>query len=190
MKFKKLLKSKPKFDEELTKSWQTIFEKFWLFLFWFYFFRYFQWCTPKSGIGNGFGVKPKKSLFCLVFFRNLALFGQAYFVPQKMVSDFFWYWWLGIVLQSSRSQNVASKKLKPRREKFFFKSSKTCPKRTKKQKSVDFLKNVKCKHTLLLDACPQNLSCNILLVDVPSWFASCRRKNAEQDGGFLRSRKS
>jgi len=184
-----LLKSKPKFDEELTKSWQTIFEKFWLFLFWFYFFRYFQWCTPKSGIGNGFGVKPKKSLFVLFFPQPCSIW-PSLFCPPKNGKWFFWYWWLGIVLQSSRSQNVASKKLKRRREKFFWKSSKTCPKRTKKQKSVDFLKNVKCKHALLLDACPQNLSCNVLLVDVPSWFASCRRKNAEQDGGFLRSRKS
>jgi len=44
-----------------------IFKKFQLFLL--YFSRSFQWCTPKSSIGNGFGVKPQKIAFFQIFWK-------------------------------------------------------------------------------------------------------------------------
>jgi len=55
-----------------------------------------QWFNQKSTIGNGFGVQPENSFFFKfsrsAFFRLNSFYLTTFLV---LVSDFFWYWWLG-----------------------------------------------------------------------------------------------
>jgi len=53
----------------------------------------------------------------------------------------------------------------------------------KNKKIVNFLKYFKCIDTFLWDSTEksrENISFNVLLADVSSWFANYRRKNAEK----------
>jgi len=54
----------------------------------------------------------------------------------------------------------------------FFENDQELSQKGKKQsKKADFLRNLKCKHNLLLDLSErshENLSCNVLPVDIPS----------------------
>ena len=124
------------------------------FLFWLYFLRYFQCFTRKSGIGNAILVQNVKNRF----------FELHFLLPKNGK------WLLSILViryspcKLSKPKN-ASKKLKNRHEKFLM--IKKLLRTDKKPKNVDFLKNLKCKHTFLLvssERSRENFSCNVLLV--------------------------
>ena len=92
--------------------------------------------------------------------------------------------WLILVLvvgygpcKQSKPKN-ASKKLKRRREIFLLKMIKNLPKTNKNTKKCRFSHNFKCKQTILLDSSGrsrENLSCNVLLVDVYLQWLMCYR---------------
>ena len=110
-------------------------EKFGIFCFWLHCSSSFQWCTPKSGIGNGFGVKPK-----IAFFQ---FFQKCVFSPPSVFRENngkwrFWYWWLVFVLASSQSNKNASKKLRGSRKKFYSNDKKLAQNGQKKQKKSIF----------------------------------------------------
>jgi len=143
-----------------------VFQKFRLFCFRLHILRFFQWFIRESGIGNGFGVKPQKSL--LSNFQKFVFWPQ-FFLPRKW-KEIFWYLWLDTVLASGWRQKKASQRLKRRREHCFLEMTKNLPKR----KKVNFLTNLQTHSFVGL---MWNLSCNVSLVEAPTVVRELWPKN-------------
>jgi len=82
----------------------------------------------------------------------------------------------------SRPGIVIAKKLKPWGENLYENHQELCQKGKKQSKKAAFIRNFKCKHTFLLDPSArshENLSCNVLPVDIPSVVHELSPKNRQ-----------
>jgi len=94
--------------------------------------------------------------------------------PETMVSD------LAQSLKALEARYSPCKRAKTMARNFFENHQELFQKGKKQSKTADFLRNFKYRHNLLLDLSGrshENLSCNVLLLDIPSVVRELSLKN-------------
>jgi len=116
----------------LTKDFQNVST------FLLYVSRSFQWCTPKSSIGNGFGVKPQKIAFIQIFWKCVS--SDPIFTTKQWEVAF-----LVLVVSYNPCKQLKPKKrfkkLKCRRDNFFLTMTKNFPKTDQKTSILSKMSN-------------------------------------------------